>query len=75
LASFAGDKVLVGAGLAGHFVQQGDGLRLGRDDVVVCRGALEKLRSAVDGDFHVAEHDERADIKVVGHAADGKLPS
>jgi hypothetical protein len=44
LGLFAGDKVLVGAGLAGHFVQQGDGLGLGGDDVVVS-GA--RLRSSV----------------------------
>ena len=75
LGPLPGDEVLLRAGLAGHLVDQGDGLGLGGEHVVVAvRGdLLQQGLGAGYGELRVAEHDERADVEVVADLAEGEL--
>ena len=56
-------------------MDEGDGLGLGGKEVIVFNALqlLEHGGSGGLGHFRVAEADERADIKIVIHLADGKL--
>ena len=73
LGLLAGDEVLVRAALAGHFIHQRDGFRFGRDQVVIFRRQLEQFGRAVHGQLHIAKHDERADVQVIGDLAQGQI--
>ena len=69
LCALAGEEILLRAGLPGHLIEQGYRLGLRGDEVVVFRGALQKLRRTVDRELDIPEHDEGADIELVSHAA------
>ena len=69
LGLLAGEEVLLRAALPRHLIEQGDGLRLGGDQVIIVGGALQKLRRAVDGEFHISEDHEGADGQIVGDRA------
>ena len=75
LGALAGDKVLLRAALAGHFVDEGDALCLGGKEVVILDALqpLEHFSGGGHGDLRVAEADERADIQIIIYLADGKL--
>ena len=75
LGALARDEILLRAALARHLMDEGDGLCLGGEEIVIVDpgGKLQKLLRAANGQLRVAKHDERADIKIVRHLADGKV--
>ena len=73
LRALARKEVLLRAALPRHFVQQGDRLRFGGDDVVIFRSALEQLRRTVDSQLDVAEHNKCADVEVVSDLAERQI--
>lgn len=73
LGLFAGDEVLVRTALTGHFIHQRDGFRFGGDQIVIFRRQLQQLGRAVHGQLHIAKHDERADVQVIGDLAQGQI--
>lgn len=76
LGTLPGDEVLLGPGLAGHFVNQGDALGLCGEQIVIAARLqqLQQLPAAGLGQLRVAETDECADIQIVCDLADGQLP-
>lgn len=58
-----------------HLVDEGDGLCLSGEEVIVvdALGELQELFCAAHGQLRVAEHDESTDIKIVRYLADGKV--
>ena len=75
LQTLAGDEIFLCAGLASHLVDEGDALGLGREQIiVVLRRPCQQFACTGDGDLRVAEHDERADIQIVGHLAQRQIP-
>ena len=75
LGALARDKILFRAALARHLVDEGDGLCLSGEEVIVvdALGELQELFRAAHGQLRVAEHDESTDIKIVRYLADGKV--
>ena len=73
--ALAGNKVLGGAALAGHLVDEGDGLGLGGQHVVVAVLAhqLQHFPGAGHRQLCVAETDKSADIQVVRDLTDGQI--
>ena len=74
LGGLAGQDVLGVAGLAGHFVGQGDALGLGGDDVVVFGGPLQQFPGTGNGQFRVSKADECANIQIIRNFAKGQFP-
>ena len=59
----------------GHFVDQGDGLGLGGEQIVVAAlvQKTQHIPGAGDRQLRVTEADKRADVKLVSDLADGQL--
>ena len=75
LGTLAGDEILLGAGLAGHLVNEGDGLGLGSEEVIIVLSGnqLQKLPGAGNRQLCVAKADKGADVQIVRDLADGQL--
>lgn len=76
LGPLPGDEILLRAGLAGHLVNQGNGLGLGGEHVIVavCGDLVQQGPGTVHRKLCVAEHDERANIEIIADLAEGQLP-
>ena len=76
LGALPGDEVLLGAGLPGHFVDQGDALGLGGEEVVVLLilHQLQQVTGAGHRQLRITETDECTDIQIIRNLADGKFP-
>jgi len=69
LGALTRDEILLRAALTRHLVNEGNGLGLGGEQIVVVQllRQLEEVAGAGDGQLGVAEHDESADVEVLRH--------
>ena len=76
LGALAGDEILFRTALTGHLVDQGDGLGLGGEQIVVavCLQHGQHITGAGYGQLRVAKADEGADVQVVRDLTDRQLP-
>lgn len=76
LLAFASDEILLCAGLAGHFMDEGDALGFGSEEIVVAAG-LQQLQHGF-GTSHsqlsVTKADKGANVQIVRYLADRQLP-
>ena len=75
LGALTGEEILLCAALTGHLMNEGDGLGLGGEEIVVLllRDELEHLTGTLHRQLGIAKDDERTDIQIVSHLADGQL--
>ena len=75
LGALTRDEILLRAALTRHLVNEGNGLGLGSEQIVVVQllRQLEEVAGAGDGQLGVAEHDEGADVEVLRHLANGEI--
>ena len=70
----AGEQVFVSVALARHLVDEGDGLRLGGDHIVVLGGHFFKESLGAGAcELDLAENHERADIELVVQRAQRQI--
>ena len=76
LGALAGNEILLCTGLAGHLMDEGDGLRLGGEHIVIAvrRNCVQQRFGAGHCQLGVAEHDERADIELVADLTEREFP-